>query len=594
MPVKRNSSEAGSTVSNLMVAVSARNARWIVPVRDQIAEARLQRELGVSSLLAGLLVGRGWRDPEAANKFLNPSLDDLHDPKLLPDYSAARDTILAAREAGDLIYIHGDYDVDGVTSAAILTRFLRKIGCKVEVHVPHRMKEGYGIHHSAVEAANALGAKLFLTCDCGGSAVEQIRQARSYGMKVVVTDHHHLPEELPLAEAIINPHRHDSIYPYEKLSGAGVAFKLCEGLTEEVGFDRRMFYKNFLDLAALGTIADVMDLDGENRLIARFGLQRLGETKKAGLRALKSVAKIEGAVTAYHVGYVLGPRLNAAGRIDDAALSLGLLLENDEQNALNLATQIDVLNLARREEQERICQLAIQSVLDSNQEDKPVIVVSGEGWHKGIVGIVAGRLAELFHRPTFVFSIDPDTGIHHGSARSIPGFHLANAIYENADLFLGGGGHAEAAGCSFDGTRADEVRGALEAYADGQLTPEMLERVASADLHVEPHEITVKAIRELEMMEPFGRANPDPCFVARSIQFTSIKGTKNPDVVQLGLSHQGKNIRGITFKLGKMLAERPTGFYADVLFQPKLEEYLGNTLLKWHVRDFVEPEVGLF
>ena len=577
-----------------MIAVSARNARWIVPERDQIAEARLQRELGVSSLLAGLLVARGWREPEAAHKFLHPQLSDLHDPRLLPDYMAARDTILAAREAGDLIYVHGDYDVDGVTSAAILTRFLRKIGCKVEVHVPHRMREGYGIHATAVEEARQLGTKLFLTCDCGGSAVEQIKQAKSYGMKVVVTDHHHLPDELPDAEAIINPHRKDSLYPYEKLSGAGVAFKLCEGLTDEVGFEKKMFYKNFLDLAALGTIADVMDLDGENRLIARFGLERLTETKKAGLRALKQIAKIEDAVTAYHVGYLIGPRLNAAGRIDDAALSLDLLLENDEAKATAIATQIDQLNTARREEQERICAAAVQSVMDARHEEKPVIVVSGEGWHKGIVGIVAGRLAEQFHRPTFVFSIDPESGIHHGSARSIPGFHLANAIYENYDLFLGGGGHAEAAGCSFDGARAEVVRTALEAYASVQLTEEMLEKVSRADLYVSPREITPKALDELQLMEPFGRANPDPCFVARGMEVSGIKPTKNPDVVQIQFSSDGKTIRGISFKLGRLLAGREGGFTADVLFQPKMEEYQGNTYLKWHVRDLVEPDIQLF
>lgn len=573
-----------------MIAVSVRKARWIVPDRNDIAEALLRRELGVSSLLAGLLVARGLSDPTAAHKFLNPQLSDLHDPRLLPDYAAARDTIMAAREAGDLIYVHGDYDVDGVTSAAILTRFLRKVGCKVEVHVPHRMKEGYGIHESAVEEARQLGAKLFLTCDCGGSAVEQIKQAKSYGMKVVVTDHHHLPDVLPIAEAIINPHRKDSVYPYAKLSGAGVAFKLCEGLTDEVGFEKRMFYKNFLDLAALGTIADVMDLDDENRIIARFGLERLGETKKAGIRALKQLAKIEDVVSAYHVGYLLGPRLNAAGRIDDAALSLDLLLEINEVKAGELAAQIDQLNTARREEQERICQAAVQSVIDAGDQDKPVIIVAGEGWHKGIVGIVAGRLAEQFHRPSFVFSIDPESGIHHGSARSIPGFHLANAIYGNYDLFLGGGGHAEAAGCSFDGARIDEVRAALETYASQELTEELLERVSRADLYVDPKEITNKAIQELQMMEPFGRANPEPCFVSKGMQITSIKGTKNPDVVQLGLAANGIKVRGISFKLGKLLIEREPGFTADVLFQPKLEEYQGATYLKWHVRDIAEAE----
>src|SRR4051812_9037429 len=228
--------------------------QWIVPERNAEAERRLQQELNVSSLVAALLVQRGWTDPAAAHKFLNPSLDDLHDPTLLPDYEAARNEILGARERGEIIFVHGDYDVDGVTSASILDRFLRKIGCKVVTHVPHRMKEGYGIHASAVEAAKAAGASLFLTCDCGISAFEQVAAARAAGLRVVVTDHHTVHEEMPEAHAVVNPHRPDSKYPFDDLSGAGVVLKLCAGLTKELGWPVEMFYKNFLDLAALGTI----------------------------------------------------------------------------------------------------------------------------------------------------------------------------------------------------------------------------------------------------------------------------------------------------------------------------------------------------
>lgn len=266
--------------------------RWIVGERDREAEGNLQRELGIPSLLAAVLVRRGFHEPAAADRFLNPRLDQLHDPRKLPDYEAAKNAILGAKERDELIFVHGDYDVDGVTSAAIFHRFLSRIGCRVHTHVPHRMREGYGIHLSAVEEAKTLGAKLFLTCDCGVGAHEQVEAAKEAGMAVVVTDHHSVGAELPAAEAVINPHRIDSVYPFSELSGAGVVFKLCEGLSREIGLDVANYHRAYLDLAALGTIADVMPLEDENRIIARFGLERLTETKKVGLRALMREASI--------------------------------------------------------------------------------------------------------------------------------------------------------------------------------------------------------------------------------------------------------------------------------------------------------------
>jgi single-stranded-DNA-specific exonuclease len=568
-----------------MALVSTRNTRWIVRSRNAPAEARLQREIGVTPLLAALLVARGWTEPAEAEKFLNPQLSDLHDPALLPDYAPARDCILGARERKEIIYVHGDYDVDGVTSAAIFTRFLRKIGCQVVAHVPHRMKEGYGIHPNAVEDAHEQGAKLFLTCDCGGGAVAQVEQANSRGMRVVVTDHHQLGDTLPAAEAVINPHRSDSRYPFDKLSGAGVAFKLCEGLTQELGMQRSQFQRAYLDLAALGTVVDVMDLQGENRIIAAFGLAQLTNTKKPGLRALKEVAEVKGPVTTYMLGYVLGPRLNAAGRVDDAAIALELMLENHEDRALEIARRIEALNQQRREEQDRILAEAIERVTAEGSEEKPVIVVSGEGWHKGIVGIVAGQLAERYHRPTFVFSIDPESGIYHGSARSIPGFHLANAISENIHLFLGGGGHAEAAGCSFEGKRSDEVRTALEEYAAVQLTDEMLEKRIYADIEVNPEELTIQSIEDVSRMAPFGKGNPEPVFTARNIEVAQIRPTRNPRVVQLGLRAGGPVIKGVTFNLAEKLADKAAGFTADVLFKADVDAYNGLKRVQWEVRE---------
>lgn len=565
-------------------------ARWLIKDRDRTAEERLIRQLGVPSLVAAVLAQRGFTDPETAHRFLNPRLDDLHSPRLLPDYEPAVKAILSAKERGETIFIHGDYDVDGVTSASILSRFLQVIGCKVITHVPHRMREGYGIHATAVESAIAQGAKLFLTCDCGSGAIEQIARAREAGMATVVTDHHTIGAVPPGADAFINPHRDDSEYPFAELSGAGVAFKLCEGLTEEVGFKKEQYYRAFLDLAALGTIADVMPLQGENRIIAKFGLERLGDTKKVGIKALKQAAQMkvdEGQpLRAYHVGFVLGPRLNAAGRIDDAALALKLLLTNDAAEASEIAGFIEEVNMARRAEQDRILEEAVQQVVDRGAQEKNVILVGARGWHAGVVGIVAGRLVEMFHRPTFVLTID-DEGVCKGSARTIPNFHLADAIRAFPDLFLSGGGHAMAAGCSFHESNFATIETTLHQYAAERLTPEDFIPAVQIDIEVDPSEVTLKAAEELAKLEPFGCENPTPVFAAKGIRVSQVMPTKNPAHVRLSLRHgSSSTFPGVAFGIGERFAQTGAGAEIDVIFQPNVDEWKGMRQLKWQIKDF--------
>jgi single-stranded-DNA-specific exonuclease len=565
--------------------------RWLVAERDPAAEERLVRELGIPGLVAALLAQRGHGDPAQAHAFLNPRLEDLADPSLLPDYAAARDAILGARERKERIYVHGDYDVDGITSAALLTRFLKSIGCQVTPHVPHRMREGYGIHESAVAAAAATGAKLFLTCDCGISAHEQVRMAREAGMTVVVTDHHSVGETIPDAAAVVNPHRIGSPYPFPELSGAGVAFRLCEGLTRDLGFPVERYRNAFLDLAALGTIADVMPLEGENRIIARYGLERLPETKKVGLRALMREAKIDAAagraLRAYHVSFMLGPRLNAAGRIDDAAKALRLLLTTDDAEAAALAREIEEVNRERREEQSRMIEQATEKVMAADLHRRNVIVVCDEGWHTGIVGIVAGRLVQQFNRPCFVLSIDPATGVCKGSGRSVPKFSLFDAIEAHRPLFLSGGGHAMAAGCSFELGKLDEVVDSLHTFAGQFLTEEDFVPVVQADLEVEPAEVTLAAAGALCAMEPFGCANPEPIFLARGMTLAQVSPTRKPEHAKLLLTRgAARAAEGIAFNIGERLVEAGAGTVADVLFQPGIDEWNGARRLKWQVRDF--------
>lgn len=562
---------------------------WVVNDRDPAAEARLVKELEVPTLVAALLVQRGFTEPTQAYTFLHPSLEDLQDPRQLPDYEPARDAILGARERKELIYVHGDYDVDGVTSSAIFHRFLSRIGCTVHTHVPHR-REGYGIHLDAVEEAIELGAKLFLTCDCGVAAFAQVERAREAGMTVVVTDHHAVGKELPRAHAVVNPHRADSTYRFTELSGAGVAFRLCDGLTRELGFPLNGYYRAFLDLAALGTIADVMPLLGENRVIAKFGLTQLQETQKVGLKALMREARVgqeaDKQVRARDVGWQLGPRLNAVGRIDDAAVALQLLIETDEKVAGELARKLEQINFERRSQTQRIADEAEEMIRSQGFHDRTLIMVASPDWHPGIVGIVASRLVERFNRPCFVMTIDEDGKQCKGSARSIPRFHLAEAIWAHPEL-MHGGGHAMAAGCNFPLDRLDEVRDSLNAYAAERLAPEDLQPSVAADMEVSWDEVSMAAAEGIRNLEPFGCANPEPTFLARDVSLSQIRPTRNPAHVRLVMRQaEGAAFLGVAFGIGEALSELGAGTQLDLLFRPEINEFRGDRELQWKVRDF--------
>lgn len=571
-----------------MATSLAQSSRWVSQPQDLQVVDLLTKELNLSRTVATVLAARGFSDPDSAYRFLNPSLADLHSPKLLPDYEPAMRAILQAKESGDLVYVHGDYDVDGVTSASMFARFLKSIGVNVHVHVPHRMKHGYGVHEAAVHDAQRLGAKLLLTCDCGVAAHDSIRLARELGIGVVVTDHHTVGETLPPdALAVVNPHRKDSQYPFKDLCGAGVAFKVCEGITEELGHKREQFQRAFLDLAALGTISDIMPLRDENRILTAFGLKQLSETRKPGLKALKEVSKLSSTVTAFDAGWKLGPRLNAAGRIEDAALSLRLLMTQDEKEAKELAITLDNINTERREEEKKIVEEAVARVEEERLHENPIIFLAGEGWHLGIVGLVAGRLVERFRRPTFVLNLDTEKGIAKGSGRSIEGYDLSHIIHAHPERFLSGGGHAMAAGCSVDITRLDEVRSLFEDYARETLSEEDYVKVRRYDCEVGPGELSLDDVQELALLEPTGAANPSPVFVARGLEVTANQLTKSGEHRMLRVkypNHLPFKVNG--WRMADSLAEVEPGDKIDVLFKPAINEWNGSMSVEWSIEDF--------
>jgi single-stranded-DNA-specific exonuclease len=413
-------------------------------------------------------------------------------------------------------------------------------------------------------------------------------------MSVVVTDHHQIPEAIPEAQAVINPHRPDSRYPERELSGAGVVFRLCEGITKELNHNVDSYRRAFLDLACLGTIADVMPLVGENRIIAKFGLQCLQETKKAGLKALMREAKVGQdpgkPLNSYNVGWHLGPRLNAAGRIEDAANALKLLIERDDAVATQLAQALEVINTERRTQTQLAVEEATTIVIENRLHEQKVIVVSNPSWHGGIVGIVAGRLVERFCRPALVVTVDEATGACKGSARSIPNYHLADAIWAFPNLMTGGG-HAMAAGCSFQQKDLDAVRTALNEYARDRLHPDDLVPKVGADLEVESRELDDETVEELSLLEPFGCENQAPQFCAKSVDIAALMPTKNPSHVRLRLKHRHQTISAIAFGLGERLAEVPVNAKLDFIFSAEINEFRGERNMQWQVKEF-RPSAG--
>lgn len=559
--------------------------RIVFPQRNQIAERRLQKELGIPAMVAAVLVSRGISEPEDAHRFLYPNLDELGDPRRLPDYEAAEKIILGARERGELIFIHGDYDTDGVTSAALFKRYLETIGCKVHAHVPHRMKEGYGIHMDAVYRAKEMGASVFLTCDCGISAHEQVEAAREAGMTVVVTDHHTVPPQLPEAAALVNPHRSDSEYAFRDLSGVGVAFRVAEGLTRTLGMPVDKFRRAFLDLTVLGTIADVMPLVGENRIIARHGLVSLANTKKEGLLALMKEANLmdraaTGSMQSSDVGFALGPRLNATGRIDDAARALELLISKDPLECKKLAGEIEALNKARKDQQDDAIRHATE-IVDAMDLDKlGAIVIGHPSWHPGIIGLVAGKVREKYNRPAFVMSYNMETQDAKGSARSIPGFNLADCLRNFPDL-VQGGGHAMAAGFSTKLDRVELVKKAFNSYALQLLSADDFVPVVEVAALMEGKDISFDAVEQLQMLAPFGMANPTPVFATERARVNLVKPTRNENIVQLDLQlNEGGRFWSTTFTQAEAAKALSHGDELGIVFTPAIEEYNGRRSLK--------------
>jgi single-stranded-DNA-specific exonuclease len=491
---------------------------WNLRIPDADIEQKFLKSLPVSPVLTRVLLNRGISTLSEAEAFLNPSLTDLYDPCLMDGMDWAVQRTRQAILDAEKIVVHGDYDVDGITSTALLVRVLKLLKADVSWYLPHRQKEGYDISVSAVNEIKERGAKLIITVDCGSSAVEAVAHARSLGLDVIVTDHHEVPCDPAPANVIINPRKPGCSYPFKGLAGVGVAFKFMEALVRECGYDASAFRKRFCDLFAIGTVADVVPLLGENRTLVKSGMEELPNTGKKGLRALIKVSGLANSgITSHSLAFVLAPRLNAAGRLGDASVALRLLLTNDDAEAMELARSLDSLNQLRQAEQERITDEAMGQIIDGGlDQSSKILVLASQGWHIGVIGIVASKVTERYNRPTVLVAVDETGMLGVGSARSTDRLDLFGALGQCGHLLQRYGGHARAAGLSIEMSKLPEFKETINRVVDSVLTSEDLLPRLDVDAELGLDRVNVDLSTELEMLEPYGHGNARPVFLSHN------------------------------------------------------------------------------
>ncbi|NJD09932.1 MAG: single-stranded-DNA-specific exonuclease RecJ [Gemmatimonadetes bacterium] len=581
----------GTVAGEVRAGLPPLSHRWVARYPDEpdaTAIGVLAQELHLPAELCRLLAQRGLADPGRARQYLRPQLDSLPDPYLLADLERAVARIGRAVAQGERILVHGDYDVDGICCAALYTRVLRAIGAQVEAFVPHRLTDGYDLSQAGVHRAAEYGARLILTGDCGIVAHEAVAAAQAAGIDVVVTDHHTPGETLPAAAAVVNPNRPDCGYPEKGLAGAGVAYKLCQALAAAHGLAEADL-RWHLDLVALATIADLAPLTGENRVLAHFGLRVLAQTRNLGLAALLRTAGVdpEKGIAAGQVSHVLAPRLNAVGRLGAAERGVRLLLAENVPEAEALARESEEENRARQSLDRDTLQAALADLEQWYDPERDFgLVLAREGWHPGVIGIVASRVVERVHRPVVMVALDPGAGRGRGSARSIPRFDLYAAVHSCSALLERYGGHHQAAGLDVRMERLDAFRAAFNDYARRNLTPADLQPELKVDQELSLAAATPQLFALLRHVGPFGVGNPAPVFCSRGVRVLGYPREVGDGHIKLRLHQHGAELEAIGFRLAERLRELDLARGPiDVAFQLQENHWNGRVELQARLLD---------
>ena len=558
--------------------------RWTLLENKALLQVKdLQHSIGVDEHIAQLLVKRGVTTFEDAKRFFRPALDQLHDPFLMKGMAEACQCILQKREERKPVMVYGDYDVDGTTSVALMSTYLKSLDIEVLSYIPDRYEEGYGVSYKGIDCAKANGIDLIIALDCGIKAVDKVSYAKSLGIDFIICDHHRPGDAVPEAIAVLDPKQQDCTYPYDELCGCGVGFKLVQALQTKLGQPQKDIYK-YLDLVATAIGSDIVPITGENRVLAHFGLKLINAKKRPAFKAiLDNVKKKELTIT--DVVFMIGPRINAAGRMKHGLLATELLCETDVEKVRALAKDIEAYNASRKETDRSITEEALQLIKDKNEEDRYTTVVYQPHWHKGVIGIVASRLTETYYRPTLVFTKSGQKLA--ASARSVSGFDVYNALESASEFIEQFGGHKYAAGLSLEESNFEKFKAKFEDVVKSTIAPELLTPVLTYDAEIQFEDITPKFIRILKQFAPFGPRNMKPTFVSRTIKTTGFVKALGEEGAHLkaNLVQNGKVISAIGFGLGEKIELMQGETFFDIIYTIEENEWNGNVSLQLNLKD---------
>ena len=555
------------------------NKKWEVCKENKNDIDKISKENGLSNLISSILASRGIIEKEDVREFLNPTRDDFHDPFLMPDMEKAVDRILKAIQTQEKTIIYGDYDVDGITSITVLKKFLEERNLQVGEYIPNRLNEGYGLNKEAVKKIAEQGYKLIITVDCGISCIEEIKYATELGLEVIVTDHHEPAEELPKCLAVVDAKRKDNQYPFNQLAGVGVVFKLIQAISIKLNLDNKEYLK-YLDIVCVGTISDIVPLADENRVITKLGLKLVPISKNIGLRTLLASTGYK-EVNSTTISFGIAPRINACGRMGEEKEALRLFLTNDLHEAKEITERLNNYNLERQETEKRIFKQALEQI-ENGEKDKSCIVLGQEGWHHGIIGIVASKVTDIYFKPSILICFEGEEG--KGSGRSIPGFNLHDAVM-NCDTYVEKfGGHSMAIGINVKRENFEKFKKEFEEYTQNSHISDIIP-IIQIDKQVDIKKINLQDVNELKLLEPYGEGNKMPVFLIKNLKILSIRSLSEGKHIKMKLGIDNYMIDAIGFNMGEVADKYLIGDKVDIVGSLEINQFGGNENIQVNLKD---------
>ena len=560
------------------------NKKWEIDKPNEDEVKKIQEKYKINHLLAKILVNRGIVKEESIKLFLNPTRKDFYDPYLMPDMEKAVERIRKAIEKKEKVLIYGDYDVDGITSVTVLKSFLEERGLKVDEYIPNRLNEGYGLNKPAVEKIANEKYTLMITVDCGISAIEEVKYANELGLEVIVTDHHEPGEELPKAIAVVDAKRKDNKYPFRNLAGVGVVFKLIQAISQKLDLEEKEYLK-YLDIVCIGTISDIVPLVDENRVIVKLGLKLVEQTRNIGLKTILAVSGYQ-KVDSSTISFGIAPRINACGRMGYQEEALKLFLSKDSNEVNELAQKLNQYNIQRQEKERQIFSEAIEKIEKEEIDKKSIMVIDGENWHHGVIGIVASKITEMYFKPSILLCYEGEEG--KGSGRSIPGFDLHEALTKCSNNLEKFGGHSMAIGLTVNKSSLEDLRQQLDTIAKEKQIDKIVP-ILKIDAQVNLEEINKEIVESLKELEPFGEENKTPLFVFKNLKIDSIRALSEGKHIKLTLRQDNRNIvNAMGFNLGHLTEEYRIGDKVDVVGTLEINKFNGEENIQILLKDMMK------